>query len=100
MLHCGCVVVLVSVVSFWEISIKHRIGKLDDQGSIIMREVKDSGFDVIQLGASHLALLEELEPKPGHKDPFDHLILVQAMAEDAILVTSDPFLRSYGVRCL
>ena len=92
--------VLVSVASFWEIAIKHRIGKLEDSGSQVMQEAQDSGFTIVAIRAEHLALLEGFDAKPGHKDPFDHLILIHAMAEDVVLVTSDRQLRSYGVKCL
>ena len=92
--------ILVSVASFWEISVKHRIGKLEDSGSAVMREAETGGFSVIRIEAEHLASLEALVAKPGHKDPFDHLILIHAMACDAILITSDAHLRSYGVKCI
>ncbi|HVR89513.1 MAG TPA: hypothetical protein VHG29_00270 [Novosphingobium sp.] len=65
-----------------------------------MRAVQESGFGIVRIKPRHLALLEELVPSPGHKDPFGHMVLVHAMAEEAILVTSDRELRSYGVRCL
>ena len=65
-----------------------------------MQEVLERGFGVIGIEPRHLAMLEELEAQPGHKDPFDHLILVHAMAEDAVLVTSDRRIKGYGVRCL
>lgn len=93
-------VVLVSVASLWEISIKHRIGKLEDSGSVVMQEALDSGFNILGIEAAHLEALEALTPLAGHKDPFDHVILVQAQAENAILVTSDRHLRSYDQRCL
>ena len=92
--------IYVSVVSFWEIAIKHRIGKMEDRGSSVMRVVEDSRFDVVHIEPRHLEELERLEPLPGHKDPFDHLILAQAIERKAVLVTSDRALRSYGVRCL
>jgi PIN domain nuclease of toxin-antitoxin system len=92
--------VLVSVASFWEISIKHRIGKLEDSGPAVMQEALENGFHILGIEAAHLEALEALTPLEGHKDPFDHLILVQAQAEDAILVTSDRHLRSYDLRCL
>ena len=92
--------VLVSAVSFWELSIKTRIGKLDDQGSVAMCQVESSRFEIVPIEAIHLEHLERLEPQPGHRDPFDHLILIQAIERDAILVTSDRKLRQYGVRCL
>ena len=92
--------VLVSVASFWELSIKSRIGKLDDAGSEVMREVQESRFEIVPIERVHLAMLESLEPVPGHKDPFDHLILVQARERRAVLVTSDRHLRRYDVRCV
>ncbi len=93
-------VVLVSVASFWEISIKNRIGKLEDSGSIVMREAQDSHFGILEIEAEHLEALGAFVPKPGHNDPFDHLILIHALAQDAVLVTSDRYLRNYGVKCL
>ena len=92
--------VLVSSFSFWEVSIKHRIGKLDDVGSVMMGEALSSGFTIVDMSEAHLAWLEQLQPQPGHKDPFDHIILAQAVVEDAILVTSDRRLRACNVRCL
>ena len=92
--------ILVSVVSFWEIAIKHRIGKMEDEGSSVMRAIADSRFEIVHIEPSHLEELEGLKPLSGHKDPFDHLILAQAIERKAVLVTSDRVLRSYGVRCL
>ena len=92
--------IFVSVVSFWEIAIKHRIGKMEDKGSSVMQVIADSRFEIVQIEPSHLAELERLEPVSGHKDPFDHLILAQSIERKAVLVTSDGALRSYGVRCL
>lgn len=93
-------VVLVSVASFWEISIKHRIGKLEDSGPAVMQEAQDNGFDILGIKAAHLDALEALAPVDGHRDPFDHLLLVQAQVEHAVLVTSDRHLRSYDQPCL
>ena len=47
--------VLISVASFWEISIKHRIGKLEDSGSAVMREAQACGFSVVEIDAEHLS---------------------------------------------
>lgn len=92
--------VLISVASLWEISIKHRIGKLEDSGSAVLQEALDNGFEIVGIDAAHLTALDALKPLEGHKDPFDHLILVQARTEGAILVTSDRLLRQYDLRCL
>ena len=69
-------------------------------GSMVFEEAQRSGFAVLGVEPRHLALLEELMPALKHNDPFDHLILVQAKAEDAILVTRDSKMQGYGVRCL
>lgn len=92
--------VLVSVVSFWELSIKTRIGKLDDPGSQVMREVQDSRFEIVPIEPRHLEMVEALESLPGHRDPFDHLILAQSAERDAILITADRLMARYDVRCL
>jgi PIN domain nuclease of toxin-antitoxin system len=92
--------VLISVVSFWEMAIKHRIGKLEDSGAAAMREVQAGRFAIVAIEPLHLQLLEELALRPDHKDPFDHLILIQSRAEDAVLITEDKRMREYGSRCL
>ena len=92
--------VLISVASLWEISIKHRLGKLEDSGPAVWQEALDNGFDILGIDPAHLEGLETLVPAKGHKDPFDHLILAQAQVEDAVLVTSDRQMRKYDVRCL
>lgn len=92
--------VLVSCVSFWEISIKHRIGKLDEIGSVIHAEVLSSGFLVLGIDAAHLAKLEDLPLDPNFKDPFDNLILAQALVEGATLITGDRKLLRSGVRSI
>jgi PIN domain nuclease of toxin-antitoxin system len=90
---------MVSIASFWELSIKARIGKLAEFGSLLMAEATSQGFGILQLQPRHLAVLEGLTKVPGHNDPFDHLIVAQAKAENAILITGDKQLRSYGVDC-
>lgn len=92
--------VLVSIVSLWEVSIKHRIGKLDLRGSDLMAEARACGFAIVEIQPQHLAHLEVFEAADGHKDPFDLFILVHALAEGATLVTTDRRMRSYGVPCL
>lgn len=92
--------VLVSFASFWEMSIKHRLGKLDHIGSVLMQEAMACGFDIVALAPEHLEWLEQMHPSPDHKDPFDHIILAQAVVAEAILVTDDDKMRHYGVRCI
>jgi PIN domain nuclease of toxin-antitoxin system len=92
--------VLVSVFSFWKMALKHRLGKLDAIGSHMMSEALASGFVVVNLSEAHLRWLESFAALPGHNDPFDHIILAQAVVEEAILVTSDTRMQAYDVRSL
>ena len=90
--------VLVSIASFWEISIKWGIGKIESRGSSAMKTATESGFMILDIGPQHLELLENLVPIAGHNDPFDRLILAHAISEQAMLMTSDRHMREYDVR--
>ena len=91
---------MVSIASFWELSIKVRNGKIDEFGSMLLHEVEVQGLHVLAVSAAHLAELENLPRIPGHGDPFDHLILAQTKAEKAVLVTADRALDNYGIPTL
>ena len=93
-------VVMISIATFWELSIKTRLGKMEDPGSIVFQEALDNGFTIIDIEKRHLEMIDAFEARPGHKDPFDHLILVHAMAEDATLITSDAHMRHYPVKSI
>jgi PIN domain nuclease of toxin-antitoxin system len=94
------VTVLVSIASGWELSIKHRLGKNAELGSAVLREAVDEGFGLVGVTCEHLVALERLPRVNGHGDPFDHLLLAQALVEDARLMTADRMMPSYGVRCI
>jgi PIN domain nuclease of toxin-antitoxin system len=91
---------LVSIASFWELSIKARNGKIDEFGSQLSDEVEKDGIQILGVRSAHLAELERLPRIAGHGDPFDHLILAQAKAERALLVTADRELEVYGIPTL
>jgi PIN domain nuclease of toxin-antitoxin system len=88
---------LVSIASFWEMSIKARNGKSDEPGSTLWNDAIAQGVTVLSLNSEHLRALEVLRQVVKHNDPFDHLILAQAKAERALLVTSDRLMRQYDV---
>ena len=89
---------LISIASPWEISVKHRIGKMDESGAEVMRALADQGIAVIDLRPDHLRVLEAMPLH--HRDPFDHLIIAQALAEHAVVITDDAMFPRYGVRCI
>lgn len=93
-------IVMVSIASFWELSIKTRSGKITESGALLMDEVTEQGMQILHVQRHHLFSLERLERIPGHNDPFDHLILAQARAERAALLTADRQLLAYGAQDL
>lgn len=92
--------VMVSIISFWELSIKKRTGKFDDSGPLLFREALEEDFEIIGISADHLAQLEQLARLERHYDPFDHLILAQARSDGAKLLTNDKAMTLYDVPCM
>ena len=91
--------VFVSVASFWELSIKARKGKFRSSAEV-WRDAQEEGFATLGVTAEHLLALETLPFVSRHNDPFDHLILAQAKAERAVVVTGDRKMIEYGVPCI
>lgn len=85
--------VFVSAVSWWEIAIKTRIGKLDANLPETRAAARDSGFTELPLLGAHAEVLATL-PR-HHNDPFDHMLVAQAIAEPMRLVTGDETLTRY-----
>jgi PIN domain nuclease of toxin-antitoxin system len=89
---------LVSIASCWEIAIKAGLGKLklgEPAGVLLARELLTNSFDLLPISLAHATAVEALAPH--HKDPFDRLLIVQAIAESATLVSADGQLDAYGV---
>jgi PIN domain nuclease of toxin-antitoxin system len=92
---------LLSVASLWEMSIKVSSGKLDvgmTIAQLLSREVYGNGFEVFAIQANHLNELTKLVFH--HKDPFDRLIIAQALAERMPAVTQDKAFGRYPVSLL
>ncbi len=89
--------VLVSVVSRWEISIKESKGRLQSP-SDLPEMIADSGFDVLPVRWAHARRISELPPH--HLDPFDRMLVAQAMVEGLTCVTRDPEFSKYAVPTL
>ena len=87
--------VLVSVVSLWEIALKAQVGKLVSNIKEISEGLEQDGFTRLAVADSHLTALTGL-PR-HHKDPFDHPLVAQAVAEQATLMSEDHWMPSYPV---
>ena len=92
--------VLVSIASFWELSIKYRKFGSGETGTAIWAAAMEEGFEPLSISPSHLAALEQLVLIANHGDPLDHIILAQAEAEGATVITHDRHMTAYGVRCI
>lgn len=90
--------VVVSLVSFWEIALKIRIGKLSIDLESVFDDVRGAGFTILALKEGHIRTLRQLPLIPGHRDPFDHLLIAQAVAEDATFLSNDAWVAHYPVR--
>lgn len=88
---------LFSVVSFAEVGIKASVGKLDVPDDLQAR-IADAGVRTLALSATHGLAASSLPVQ--HRDPFDRLIIAQAMIERLTVVTADPRFRAYDVPLL
>jgi PIN domain nuclease of toxin-antitoxin system len=86
---------IFSAASFWEIAIKSRLARDDFEvdARLLRRGLLDNGYSELPITSDH-ALAVNLLP-PIHKDPFDRILVAQAMVEGIILLTSDPLVAKY-----
>ena len=93
-------VVMVSVVSVWELLIKTQLGKvgLTLPVKTIVTQQAANGVHILPVTLDHVLAVESLPPV--HKDPFDRLLAAQAMVEGATLLTADPIFGKYPVNIL
>lgn len=96
----GAIEVMFSCVSCWEATIKARTGKIEMTGSQIWRRALDEKFLPLAVEAVHIGSLESLPQVLRHGDPFDHLLLAQARAEGAAIMTNDAKMTEYGIPCI
>jgi PIN domain nuclease of toxin-antitoxin system len=88
--------VYVSPASIWELIIKANLGRLDLCDADLASEIAENGFYELPITARHVERAGNL-PRI-HNDPFDRMLVAQAMAEDLTCVTRDAVFSSYGVR--
>lgn len=86
--------VYVSSVSIWEARIKALIGKLSVDVDQLVAEISRSGFQELPITAAHAATVARLPDI--HKDPFDRILVAQAMSEPLRFLTSDVILSGYS----
>ncbi|MBR7747603.1 type II toxin-antitoxin system VapC family toxin [Undibacterium baiyunense] len=86
--------VYVSSASIWEATIKMSIGKLSVDIDQLVAEISKSGFQELLITAAHAATVARLPDI--HKDPFDRILIAQAMSEPLRFLTADAILSGYS----
>ena len=88
--------VFFSAASIWEIAIKARLGRADftRKASEVAQAARDTGFVELPVVSAAAARVETLTLH--HRDPFDRLLVAQAMAGPLQLFTADPLLKAYS----
>jgi PIN domain nuclease of toxin-antitoxin system len=86
---------LFSAASLWEITIKSGLGRDDFQVDVrlLRRGLRDNGYVELPISGDHVLTVTGLPPL--HKDPFDRLLVAQAISEGIVLVTADATVAQY-----
>ncbi|MFM8301226.1 MAG: type II toxin-antitoxin system VapC family toxin [Gemmatimonadota bacterium] len=90
--------VFVSAASAWEVTTKHRLGKLPMAGPLAVdfaHEVRRLGFTSLPITMEHAQVAGSLPNH--HRDPFDRVLVAQARAERFALVSNEELFDGYGV---
>lgn len=88
---------IVSIVTFWEISLKFSLGKIDLKGLLpdtLPTIAKNTGFEILNLDSDTVSTFHKL-PRVDHKDPFDRMLAWQAISKDYPLLTKDADFTGY-----
>ena len=91
----------MSVASIWEILIKVQVGKLNlppPAGPYVIRKLAENRITILPINLDHLLAFADLPMH--HRDPFDRLLIAQALEEDLPIVTADPLFARYPVEVI
>ena len=92
---------LVSAATAWEIATKHRLGKLPDADALALNipaHIANQGFEELPVSVNAGARAGALPDV--HRDPFDRMLIAQAILHNLILVSADELFDRYGVERL
>lgn len=86
---------IFSAASLWEIAIKRGLGRDDFliDGRLLRRGLLDNGYVELPISSEHALAIDTLPPL--HKDPFDRILVAQAIVEGITLLTADPVVAQY-----
>ena len=90
--------IYVSTVSFWEISLKTSLKKFSFENIDIKdfpKYAKDMDFAVMDMQENETISFHELPPKPNHSDPFDRMLIWQAITNGLVMISKDKCFEQY-----
>lgn len=87
--------IFFSAASLWEITIKRGLGRQDFRVDpcLLRRALLDNGYRELPITSEHVIQVDQLPPK--HKDPFDRILIAQAIVEGIALLTTDKKVADY-----
>jgi PIN domain nuclease of toxin-antitoxin system len=88
---------VVSAVAIWEAAIKRRLGKLEVPVDMLA-QIEDSGVELLPVTVRHADFVSSLPAH--HADPFDRLLISQAMVEGIALASADETMRRYDIEVI
>ena len=89
--------VYVSSINAWELTIKHRLGKLPNAAPLLNSYHSSlARYGFAELGFSSHHGLAEAGLSSSHKDPFDRALVAQALIENLTLITNDPLVQGFS----
>jgi len=99
LIRSGANRVFVSTASFWEIATKYRLGKLPS-AEVLLQDAAEylerEDFELLELSLT-VAIRAGVLPGP-HRDPFDRMLVAQALESDLLIVSRDAALDGFGAR--
>ncbi len=90
--------VYASAVGTWEVAIKSALGKIDADVAAVADGAREADFEELPITIAHTVRLRALPAH--HRDPFDRLLVAQALVEQLTIVTHDPLFARYSAPVL
>jgi len=90
--------IYVSIATAWEVAIKMSIGKLSFDGGIdgFIEAIENENFAMMEISTEHIKIVTDLPFI--HRDPFDRILVAQAIAEDISVMTTDANMLKYDIK--
>lgn len=95
--------VMLSFVSIWEIQIKHQLGKLPLRiplTQIINHQQNVNNLELLPITVSHILMLDQIPIQSNHSDPFDRLLIAQAISENIPILSRDTQFANYPIQVI